>query len=364
MEGIKILIFGGSFDPPHKIHIMMLRDAIKKIKPQITFIVPTYISPFKKRHLFSYREREGMIKKLIKRYGVRAKICDFEYRNGKKTYTWMVVKEIKSKYPKSKIYFLLGSDAINTIREWKRYDYLRKNLIFVAAKREGVNIRENNQIKLITLPKEYPNISSTLIREKIFIGDFKDLEASIRRLVDKKLNIRNLLRKVRLMMSKDRFNHTLETIKLAIKLSWEYGVDMKKGFLAAALHDVAKDIPIERQIEIIKRSKMRIKDLDHIVKNAPEIIHQWASASLAKTKFRIKDREILSAISKHTTGSKDMSLMDKIIYLSDIAAADRRFKGIESIRRLLFKDIDKAFKKAKEMKIKYVERRKGYVYEI
>lgn len=363
MKTRKILIFGGSFDPPHNIHIEMLNDAIKKINPTFTLIVPTYLSPFKKKHLFSYHERKKMIKMFIKNYGIKAKIYNFEYYNKKKTYTYMLIKNLKLIYPKSEIYFLLGTDSINTIKKWKRYKYLIKNLIFVVAKRKGIKIEKNAGIKSIILPKEYPNISSTQIRKEIFSGNFKNIPQLLRKSIDKKLKITKLLRKIKKMMSKERFNHTIETIKLATYLAWIYGADIKKAFIAAALHDIAKDIPIHKQIKIIKDCKIKIKNFSKVIKNAPQILHQWASRCIAEKQFNIKDKVILSAISKHTTASKKMSTMDKIIYLSDISAADRNFSEVKDIRKLLPINIDKAFEKAMNIKIKYVKRKKGYIYE-
>ena len=44
---MKVLVFGGSFDPVHKGHVAMLKKAISVVKPDITHIVPAYQSPFK-----------------------------------------------------------------------------------------------------------------------------------------------------------------------------------------------------------------------------------------------------------------------------------------------------------------------------
>lgn len=363
MKPKRILIFGGSFDPPHKIHLQILKDATKIIKPDISLVVPTYLSPFKKTHLFSYSERRKMLRILFKSSKIEAKIYDFEYHQRKKTYTWMLVQNLKEIYPKAELYFLIGSDAINTLKKWKRYNYLADKLIFVVAKRGETEIEIDDKVKIIQLPNKYPDISSTRIREEIFTGNFTTIPKSIRRFIEKKLKVKRLIRRIKLIMSKERFKHTLEATKLAVKLAFAYGADIRKVAYASLLHDVAKDLPIERQIRIIKKCRLRIKDLNLVIQKAPQILHQWASMCVAKKRFGVKDKEILSAISKHTTGSKDLSTIDKIIYLSDIAALDRDFPEVERIRRLLFLDLDKAFEKARKVKLEYLKRTKRYIYE-
>ncbi|MCX7905675.1 MAG: nicotinate (nicotinamide) nucleotide adenylyltransferase [Elusimicrobiales bacterium] len=361
----KILIFGGSFDPPHKIHIQILKDAIKKIKPDKTIIFPTYLSPFKKSHLLTYNERKNTIKLMIKDAKIKATINDLEYKRKKKTYTWMIVKELKKKYLNSKIYFIIGSDSLKKLKLWKKYKYLISNLIFIVAKRKGYNILKKNisSINFLTLKKTYPNLSSTQIRKEIFIGNYNNVPKHLAKLIEKKFKIKKTISKIKKLISKKRFYHTLETIKLATHLAWINGIDIKKAFFAAALHDIAKDFPLELQIKLAKKHYPNIKKLDEVIKKAPQILHQWSSATIAKKIFKIKDKSILQAISKHTTASKKMSILDKIIYVSDISSEDRTFYEAKKIRNLAIKDINKAFEVAKNTKIRYIKACKKHFYE-
>ena len=59
---MKILVFGGSFDPVHKGHVALLRQAIKEIAPDVTHIVPAYQSPFKAKSPTPFRLRMKMLK--------------------------------------------------------------------------------------------------------------------------------------------------------------------------------------------------------------------------------------------------------------------------------------------------------------
>ncbi|CDI50238.1 metal dependent phosphohydrolase [Clostridium tetani 12124569] len=68
----------------------------------------------------------------------------------------------------------------------------------------------------------------------------------------------------------------------------------------------------------------------------------------------IKDQDILNAIRYHTTGRENMTMLEKIIYLSDYIEPGRKYPGVEKVRELAFQDIDKALINSFNITIKYV----------
>ena len=60
-------------------------------------------------------------------------------------------------------------------------------------------------------------------------------------------------------------------------------------------------------------------------------------------KYGIHDRDIINAILKHTTGSCDMTMLEKIIYVADYIEPNRKkAKNLPVIRKMAFEDIDLA----------------------
>ncbi len=53
---------------------------------------------------------------------------------------------------------------------------------------------------------------------------------------------------------------------------------------------------------------------------------------LCQTQWGVTNPEILSASECHTTGKKNMSLLDKIIYMADMTSAERDYPGVEALR--------------------------------
>ncbi|MBP7795460.1 MAG: nicotinate (nicotinamide) nucleotide adenylyltransferase [Elusimicrobiales bacterium] len=357
-----IIVFGGSFDPPHSYHIKLLKAAIKRIRPEKIIIIPTYLSPFKSRHTADYEHRKKMISLMLIKHHINFEINDFEYKKRRRVYTYEIARYMAKRYKNSDLYFLMGSDSFKEFERWKRYRDILKYFHIVVGIRKGYPIKR--KYNAIILKEKFDNISSTDLRMKMFTTDYSGLDSYVKKYItDNGLYYSDIINRVKNIVTRERFDHILSTVKLAIKLAKQYEVDITKAFLSALLHDSAKDMSIKKQLSLIEKAGIKIKDIEKIKAMAPNIIHQWASAAVAKKIFNIKDTEILSAISKHTTGDKKMSLLDKIIYVSDFASEKRSFKEAVEIREIAFKDIENAFVKTRDYKREFVKKNGGFLYE-
>ncbi|SHG96948.1 putative HD superfamily hydrolase of NAD metabolism [Anaerosphaera aminiphila DSM 21120] len=136
-----------------------------------------------------------------------------------------------------------------------------------------------------------------------------------------------------------RFEHSLRVMQTAEKLAEKYDVDIKKARTAAYYHDCAK---IGNSTELFKQCEIYNLKIDHEMKMAPQIIHGYLGAVIAKKNYGIDDEDILNAIKYHTTGREDMSKLEKIIFLADYIEPKRNFKGVDTARTLASEDLDKA----------------------
>ncbi len=157
--------------------------------------------------------------------------------------------------------------------------------------------------------------------------------------------------KLRTMLSPHRFAHSLGVEDMAVRLAERYGADVEKVRIAALVHDCAKEIPEE---ELIDRAHEYGLQLDEISIVEKALIHGPLGAKIAQAYFGIDDEEILHAIALHTTGGKDMNLIDKIIYLSDFIEEGRKYDGVAYLRELAFEDLNTALIKSFDNTIQYV----------
>jgi predicted HD superfamily hydrolase involved in NAD metabolism len=155
-------------------------------------------------------------------------------------------------------------------------------------------------------------------------------------------------------INEKRFEHSLNTANEAAALARMYGADENKAYLAGLLHDVAKGLPASALESIAAESGVEI---DEYESSNPELIHGKIGAAIVSRELGINDEEILSAIRWHTTGHKNMSLLEKIIYLADIIEPGRNFPETDALRLLAHKDIDEAMLKGLEHVMEFVNKK-------
>ncbi|WP_067727353.1 bis(5'-nucleosyl)-tetraphosphatase (symmetrical) YqeK [Oceanobacillus damuensis] len=166
------------------------------------------------------------------------------------------------------------------------------------------------------------------------------------------------IEKVRPHLTESRFQHSLRVAETAVKLAGLYNVSPAKAEIAAVFHDYAKYRPLEEMKHWIVKSTLP-KDL---LLYHHELWHGPVGALLIQAEHGIADREIQEAIQYHTTGRANMSMLDKIIYLSDYIEPGRNFPGVDEVREMAGKDLTKACWMASRNTIDHLMRKQGTIY--
>ena len=148
----------------------------------------------------------------------------------------------------------------------------------------------------------------------------------------------NLMQKIQMRMSEQRFKHVLGVEETAVALAKKYGASPEKASIAALTHDYAKERPDEEFKMVIVRDGFDPELLNY--NNA--IWHGLVGASFVERELGITDAEILHAIRVHTTGAAKMSLLDKIIYVADYIEPGRDLPGVQDARAIAWADLDEA----------------------
>lgn len=151
-------------------------------------------------------------------------------------------------------------------------------------------------------------------------------------------------------LNEARFIHSLGVMETSEKLALHYNENSKKARIAGLCHDCAKNLSRDELISIAKENG---EELSQIYINAPQLLHGLVGAHISRVVFGIEDEDILNSIRYHTTGRKGMSLLEKIIYISDYIEPSRNFKGIHELRRLTYIDLDKVLLKSFDDTITY-----------
>ncbi|MDE7318899.1 MAG: bis(5'-nucleosyl)-tetraphosphatase (symmetrical) YqeK [Lachnospiraceae bacterium] len=164
--------------------------------------------------------------------------------------------------------------------------------------------------------------------------------------------IKDLKKDLKKEMDDSRFEHTLGVMYTCAALAMRYEYDLEKAMLAGLLHDCAKCMPNAKKLKMAEKHHLEISSLER--KN-PFMLHAKLGAFLAKKKYDVEDEEILNAIRWHTTGRPDMTLLDKIVYVSDYIEPRRdKAPNLPKIRQLAFMDLDQALMKILEDTLGYL----------
>lgn len=141
-------------------------------------------------------------------------------------------------------------------------------------------------------------------------------------------------------LKKDRFEHTIGVMYTASSLAMRYGEDIQKALTAGLLHDCGKFSPAKEQIKLCREKGISLTASEI---EMPALIHAKLGAYLAEHEYGIKDPDILDAITYHTTGRPDMTMLEKIVYIADYIEPNRaEIPGLDQVRHLAFEDIDRA----------------------
>lgn len=168
---MKIGIFGGSFNPPHKIHQKIANYLVKNNYLDKVIFVPTG-SNYEKTYLASEQDRYNMLKLMI---GNVSYLDISTYEFGKLTHTYQTLDHFKKHYKDDEIYFICGSDNLKEIKTWKRYQYILSNYKLLVIRRNGESITDilselkSYQDNIIVIDDIKSSLSSTSIRKR-----FKD----------------------------------------------------------------------------------------------------------------------------------------------------------------------------------------------
>lgn len=80
-----------------------------------------------------------------------------------------------------------------------------------------------------------------------------------------------------------------------------------------------------------------------------------------KCVFGIEDIDIINSIRFHTVGRAGMSRLEEIVYLGDLVSADRTYKDVDKMRKLVYTSLDAAMLEGFVFSIKSVVKKGGVI---
>ena len=167
----RIGILGGTFDPAHKGHIKISKEARNKYRIEKIIWAITKQNPFKSKSNTSLKERIQYAKKLnYKNSFIKVRYYEDEIKSNR---TIDLIRYIKKKNKKVDLFFIMGADNLINFHKWKKSNLIskiRKILVFdrnryKAKSLRSITFRSNKQKNIEFVKFNKVNISSSKLRK-------------------------------------------------------------------------------------------------------------------------------------------------------------------------------------------------------
>ena len=159
-----------------------------------------------------------------------------------------------------------------------------------------------------------------------------------------------------------RFAHSISVGHCAETLAQVYGADMFSARVAGILHDWEKLLSDADTLELADRFRIQVEaPYQKIV----GLLHGPLAAKTLPAIYPWLSNEILSAIQKHTAGDRQMSKLDKILYIADLIEPLRpNFTAVEESRNVYLRggSLDELYESAFCNVMMYVISSRRYLY--
>lgn len=358
--GKRVGLMGGNFDPIHYGHLLVAEQARETYHLDEVIFIPTGVPPHKTvSTVGADKQSRYEMTRLAVESNPGFSVSDIEITRKGRSYTIDTLGALKKELAEdTQLYFISGADAIMKLDEWKDYESVLKQVIFVGATRPGTDTA--------SLAEKARQLNHTIGADvRIFYISELDISSTdIRNRINEERTIRYLLPEpvaayieseglykahypmydklntyLKAHLSSGRYRHSLATAQTAKKLAIRYGEDAQKAEFAGLCHDIAKEFKDKESEKWIEKYHIF---RDPCVEENPNIAHGEIGAEFLRETFGIEDDSILDAIRWHTYGHKEMTLLSKIVYLADAMEPNRKYGDVDRLRKMAYIDIDDA----------------------
>lgn len=396
---MRVGILGGTFNPIHDVHLMIGQKAKDDLALDRVYFMPSSVPAHKQTpDLLSFEDRFQMTTLAVnERLGGEKNgffVSDIENKRDGNTYTFETLQILNDKHPDDKLFFIIGADSLMYFEKWKRPDRISELSSLVVFGRPGFSqteliakaeeLRKAFGTEVIFLQNKEYDYSSTEVRNEIRIGKLwsTHLPSLVKEYIFKKDLyerergiqsfspdlIQSITKEMMNTLSDYRFFHTIGVAHMATNLAYVYGVSADKAMIAGLLHDCAKEIPKNEQERLCDEYGVELTPMERKIK---QLIHGRLGAYFVKSKYHIDDEEVIRAVSNHTSGRPNMSLLEQIIFCADFLEPERDYycePSLNVLRKEIYTDIDDVTVKILENQFRFFKDMNRevdpYIYEV
>lgn len=164
---MNIILFGGSFDPPHIGHLTMAENVLSFGIAEEVWFIPCGQHSFHKK-MSPAHHRKQMVELIVKD---KMKVSDYEINKKGESVSYETLLHFKTLYPQHTFSWLIGTDQLSSFHKWGDYRKLLREFRFYVYPRTGYPFEplDEGMVSLKNMPSV--KISSTDVRKKVSQGE-------------------------------------------------------------------------------------------------------------------------------------------------------------------------------------------------
>jgi nicotinate-nucleotide adenylyltransferase len=166
---MKRAIFGGTFDPIHRAHLTIAREAADRFGLDQVLFIPAGVPPHKESRT-PYKHRYRMVE-LACASDPRFVASRMEEAE-RKSYSIYTIERLKAEG--AEVFFIIGSDAFAEIETWHRWQDVVREAQFIVVSRPGHAYRVPPGARVHRLDTVDLPVSSSEIRARLARGEMPE----------------------------------------------------------------------------------------------------------------------------------------------------------------------------------------------
>jgi nicotinate-nucleotide adenylyltransferase len=167
---VRLAIFGGTFDPIHKAHVIMAGEAAERFDLDRVLFIPAAQPPHKRAGSYAPFEDRFCMAKLACEGNPQFEVSRLEEGTGP-SYSADTIRKVRADLsPHDELFFLIGADAFAEVDTWHRWKEVAALVKFIVVSRPGVCYRIPEGALLERLETVDLPVSSSEIRGALAAG--------------------------------------------------------------------------------------------------------------------------------------------------------------------------------------------------
>lgn len=167
----RIGLFGGSFDPVHRGHLLVAQAACEELGLTRLFFIPAAQSPFKPGSEPAPSAWRTAMLRLALAGEAAYEVDEQELHRGGVSYTIDTVRDYAARYPQAELSYLIGADHVAKLPQWRDALDLARLIEFVVIPRPGAGVGEAPVPFRLRALAGFPlAVSSSQIRARVRAG--------------------------------------------------------------------------------------------------------------------------------------------------------------------------------------------------